>query len=33
MKKIILAIIAGIIPLVLPAASTDFWFRHFSVED
>ena len=33
MKKIVLAIIAGIIPLVLPAASTDFWFRHFSVED
>ena len=33
MKKIILAIIAGIIPLVLPAACTDFWFRHFSVED
>ncbi|MBS6240156.1 MAG: response regulator [Bacteroides sp.] len=33
MKKIVLAIIAGIIPLVLPAASTDFGFRHFSVED
>lgn len=33
MKKIVLAIIVGIIPLVLPAASTDFWFRHFSVED
>lgn len=33
MKKIVLAIIAGIIPLVLPAASTDFCFRHFSVED
>lgn len=33
MKKIILAIIAGIIPLILPAASTGFWFRHFSVED
>lgn len=33
MKKIVLAIIAGIISLVLPAASTDFWFRHFSVED
>ncbi|WP_044267403.1 hybrid sensor histidine kinase/response regulator transcription factor [Bacteroides timonensis] len=33
MKKIILAIIAGIIPLVLPAASTGFWFRHFSVEN
>ena len=33
MKKIVLAIIAGIIPLVLSVASTDFWFRHFSVED
>ena len=33
MKKIVLAIIAGIIPLVLPAASTDLGFRHFSVED
>ncbi len=33
MKKIILAIIACVAPLILPAASTDFWFRHFSVED
>ncbi len=33
MKKIILAIIACVVPLILPAASTDFWFRHFSVED
>ena len=33
MKKIILAIIACVTPLILPAASTDFWFRHFSVED
>lgn len=33
MKKIILVIIAGILPLILSAASTDFWFRHFSVED
>lgn len=33
MKKTILAIIAVIIPSVLPAAPADFWFRHFSVED
>ena len=33
MKKMILAIITVIIPLILSAASTDFWFRHFSVED
>jgi len=33
MKKIVLAIIAVMVPLMLSAGSTDFWFRHFSVED
>ena len=33
MRKYILAIIAVVIPLILPAAPTDFWFRHFSVEN
>jgi len=33
MKKIILALMAAFVPLMLPAASADFWFRHFSVED
>lgn len=33
MKNIILAVIAGVIPLALPAAPADFLFRHFSVED
>lgn len=33
MKKGILAIIAVVVPLILSAASTDFWFRRFSVED
>ena len=33
MKKIILAIITVMVPLMLSAGSTDFWFRHFSVED
>ena len=33
MKKIILAMVAVMVPLMLSAGSTDFWFRHFSVED
>ena len=33
MKKIILVIIAVVVPLLLSAGSTDFWFRCFSVED
>lgn len=33
MKKSIFAIIALVVPLMFSAASTDFWFRRFSVEN
>ena len=33
MKKSIFAIIALVVPLMFSAASADFWFRRFSVEN